>query len=182
MHTRDGRPLKLRPAQPEDRGALYDLERALIEDGRGQVRTLEDLGDREAFTARLQDDALRNTWVAVLDHRVVASASIRRVRASMIDHLGWFDIGVHPAVQGLGIGRLLTEATIERARLEGVLRLELFVRADNLRAIALYRSLGFETEVVRRRYVRLPDGRFIDDHAMVRWLGPDESAGVPKPS
>ena len=47
-----------------------------------------------------------------------------------------------------------------------MLRVELGVRADNLRAVALYRSLGFVEEGVRRDFVRLGDGSFVDDITM----------------
>ena len=43
---------------------------------------------------------------------------------------------------------------------------ELQVRADNPRAIALYRSHGFEHEGTRRALVRADDGRLVDDLVM----------------
>lgn len=60
------------------------------------------------------------------------------------------DIGWH----GNGIGRLLTEATIAMAREQGSPAIRLTVYADNLGAIHLYRSLGFqerERGTVQRR-------------------------------
>lgn len=51
----------------------------------------------------------------------------------------------------------------------GLHRLELYVRSDNERALGLYLSLGFETESVRRDFVRLDDGSFLDDLCMVRF-------------
>jgi 8-oxo-dGTP pyrophosphatase MutT (NUDIX family) len=42
------------------------------------------------------------------------------------------------------------------------------VRADNARAIALYRSLGFAWESTRRGFLRLADGRPVDDLVLVR--------------
>ena len=46
------------------------------------------------------------------------------------------------------------------------MRVELYTRADNARAIALYHALGFTTEGVRRRFVRRDDGTLIDDLVM----------------
>ena len=44
------------------------------------------------------------------------------------------------------------------------------------RAIALYESLGFVTEGVRRNFIALDDGGFADDLLMARWL-PDSLPG-----
>ena len=52
-------------------------------------------------------------------------------------------ICVHPAWQGFGVGRLLMQAAICVARLRRSPAVRLKVYPDNLRAIELYRSLGF---------------------------------------
>jgi ribosomal-protein-alanine N-acetyltransferase len=61
-------------------------------------------------------------------------------------------IGVDPAYQGQGIGRRLLDELLAFAD-GGVVYLE--VRTDNERAIALYRSAGFERIGLRRRYYRV---------------------------
>jgi putative acetyltransferase len=50
---------------------------------------------------------------------------------------------VAPAFQGRGIGRLLANAVIERARAIGAEELELFTNDVLNPAMSLYRSLGF---------------------------------------
>jgi len=52
----------------------------------------------------------------------------------------------------------------------GISRLELYVRADNVAAQALYRGLGFVHEATRARFIRLDDGTFIDDFVYRRFL------------
>ena len=54
-----------------------------------------------------------------------------------------FGISIDEAWWGLGIGRALTEACIECARAAGYVQLELGVVADNVRAVSLYKSVGF---------------------------------------
>ena len=49
----------------------------------------------------------------------------------------------------------------------GVLRVELTVHADNERAMALYRSMGFEEEGRHRAYA-IKDGRYVDALCMAR--------------
>ena len=60
-------------------------------------------------------------------------------------------IGVDPAFQGRGIGRLLLDALLHYA--DGAVYLE--VRTDNTPAIALYRSAGFVEIGLRKRYYRV---------------------------
>ena len=163
--------LTIRAVRPEDVDDLVALEVALVEDGRGQVRTPADLPPAAVYREELLARMVGRGWLVVeVDGIVVASGSITQPRPSMVRHLGSFEIGVHPAHQGAGIGGRLARALIAQARAMGVQRLSLSVREDNLRAIALYEALGFVTEVVRDRYVRLPDGRFVDDRSMVLWL------------
>jgi ribosomal protein S18 acetylase RimI-like enzyme len=55
------------------------------------------------------------------------------------------DLYVADEARGAGLGRALTEAVIERATARGCRRVELDVNTENPAAMALYRSLGFET-------------------------------------
>lgn len=54
------------------------------------------------------------------------------------------DLGVRAAARGRGIGRALLEAMESAAREAGCCKLTLEVRADNLRARALYARFGFD--------------------------------------
>ena len=71
-------------------------------------------------------------------------------------------IAVLPSHQGLGLGRRLLTALIERAA-DRPIHLE--VRVDNEPALGLYESMGFSRIGVRRRYYQ-PSGA--DAYTMVR--------------
>ena len=75
---------------------------------------------------------------------------------------GWrLGMGLLPAVRGRGVGRRLAEAAIAAAKAQGAERIELEVFASNVRAIALYETLGFVREGVKRRARKL-DGEYDD--------------------
>jgi GNAT superfamily N-acetyltransferase len=77
----------------------------------------------------------------------------------------WFeDVFVTEEARGLGLGRALAEATIERARERGCRRVQLDVNEVNAEAVALYRSLGFDS-------MQDPPGGNL--HLMTRWIDPD---------
>src|SRR5947199_112393 len=54
------------------------------------------------------------------------------------------DIAVSPAARGQGIGRQLLVAVEADARALGCSKVTLEVRSDNVRAMGLYRSVGFQ--------------------------------------
>jgi RimJ/RimL family protein N-acetyltransferase len=91
-------------------------------------------------------------------------------------HAGEFGITVARVCQGFGLGRRLMEVLIDWALRGTIVRkLNLLVRTDNVRAIALYESLGFEVEGRKRRDM-LVDGEFHDAFLMGLRVDPTDSA------
>lgn len=168
---RDGQEGRVRRATLDDAADLWNLERQVIADGRGVVMDPGDLPSPDAYRGRMLDGLSgRGVWlVAEAAGQLCGQARLSRHRAARIAHVGWMSVEVHPNAQGIGVGRALCQALISASDALGVLRLELYVRADNARAIALYLSLGFAMEGLRRGFVRLADGSFVDDWCMVRF-------------
>lgn len=65
-------------------------------------------------------------------------------------------LGVHPDAAGAGLGRALMHAGLARLRERGCTSAELYVEADSLRAVGLYRSLGFADRTRDVQYHRGP--------------------------
>ncbi len=160
----------VRPAVPEDAEALAALDRRVVEDGRGVVRT----PDQSTPAARFRDLIVRHAEpiglfvVAEVDGVVAGDGSIRRHDVAFCTHVAVLAVQVDPPFQGRGVGRALTEALVRWSDEREVELLQLQVRADNFRAIRLYRSLGFAEEVRRRGYLRLTGATRVDDLGMVR--------------
>lgn len=104
-------------------------------------------------------------FVAEVSDAVVGWCDIIRGDRPVFRHCGFLGIGLLAQYRGLGIGRALMTATIETAFSRGITRIELTVRADNIRAISLYESLGFVTEGHLRHHM-LVDGQFHDSLVM----------------
>jgi ribosomal protein S18 acetylase RimI-like enzyme len=110
--------------------------------------------------------ANRHPHVVALDgERVVGWCDVTPHDRPATRHCGVLGIGVLPEWRGSGVGRRLIEAALLSARAYPLVRIELVVRADNARAIALYRKVGFGAEGHRRRAL-LVDGVYYDDITM----------------
>lgn len=80
-------------------------------------------------------------------------------------HIGVLGLALLPEARGRGLGAKLLQAAIDKSWARGLTRIELAVRADNLKAKALYEQFGFEHEGFIRR-ASLIDGVYHDAHTM----------------
>ena len=71
-------------------------------------------------------------------------------------------LGVAPAWRRRGVASALVQDLIVRALAGGARRLLLEVAADNAAALALYTSLGFARQGIRRHYYRRAQGPAVD--------------------
>jgi ribosomal protein S18 acetylase RimI-like enzyme len=94
-------------------------------------------------------------YVALANGEVVGWCDIQRHPFPTHSHRGTLGTGVVPEHRGRGIGARLMDQTLKQAFAAGFVRVELNVRADNLRAIRLYEKLSFVREGVR------PDAVFV---------------------
>lgn len=75
---------------------------------------------------------------------------------------GWFmALGVHEDHRRTGVGRALASAAIEQAKQSGLHALRLTAEPENLAAISLYKSLGFEDEELVREYFGPGEDRLV---------------------
>lgn len=169
MELRDGRSVVLRPVRLSDASSLRELDRAVIADGRGVVLAPDELRGALAVQGRI-DLVLRTGdfwWVAVEDQQVVANVDVLRIPVRALRHNAELSMAVHPAFQGVGLGRILLEHALTWCRHKEIERLELACLANNQRALGLYRSEGFEVVELRRGFMRTEDGQSVDDMRMV---------------
>ncbi len=117
-----------------------------------------------AFYRRSIDNDLCH-FVALQDDVVIGWCDVLPTHGEARAHVGILGIGLVPDARGKGLGAKLMEAAIAKAWAKGLTRIELAVRADNLRAKALYERMGFQVEGLQRRAM-LVDGRYHDAIAM----------------
>jgi RimJ/RimL family protein N-acetyltransferase len=104
-------------------------------------------------------------FVALAANDVVGWCDVIPKPRAVHAHSGVLGMGLLPEWRGQGHGRALIAATLDAARRFGLTRIELTVYADNVRAIALYRSVGFQQEGVLKD-AALIDGVYLDSLLM----------------
>ena len=104
-----------------------------------------DPGQEAEFLKEKTDSPNEIEIVAFIDGKVAGTAGIEAVGTKhKVKHREEFGISILKEYWGLGLGKALTEACIQCAKEAGYLQLELNVTASNERAIAMYKSAGFE--------------------------------------
>lgn len=74
--------------------------------------------------------------------------------------------GIQKASQGQGLGKKTMEGVIAFLKGAGFKRLQLGAEADNPRAIALYKDLGFEEEGRQEKFLSRGGDRYVDEILM----------------
>ncbi len=168
----------IRRAKAADLPAIEVVYRAAARQGKGILRREDEITSdyvRGNFEAS-QIDGL--CVVAERNGRIIGELHTWPSRTRQLGHV-WTNItvAVDPAVQGLGVGRALFERLIAEARATARIRiLEIYCREDNVRAVGLYRSLGFELEGRMKGRVWQEEGPYLDDLLMGLYLYPAADA------
>lgn len=169
-HLKDGQALVIREAAPEDAGTLLSYvekvsgESDFLTFGPSEFELTE--AQEEDFLRKSRDSNNQFYLLALIDGEIVGSLTFSGGRHPRVRHSGEFGMTVRRSHWGLGIGALMLDALIEWAREGGVVKkINLRVRSDNQRAIALYKSKGFVNEGTIHREIFF-NGTYFDNHFM----------------
>jgi len=124
-----------------------------------------------AFIVDLTQNPRGKYIVATEGEQLVGHALLNPLRIQSLSHVVQLTIVVHPGFTDRGIGHTMLSYLIDWAKkAEGIEKVELFTRANNARAIALYKKLGFVEEGRLAKRVKLLDGAYLDDMLMGLWV------------
>jgi ribosomal protein S18 acetylase RimI-like enzyme len=115
----------------------------VVEAGDTYVWVLDEMGEADARAAWMLPPPAE-VLVAVDDGRVVGTAEIRPNQVGRGSHVANASFMVSPTSAGLGVGRALAVEVLDRARASGYRAMQFnAVVATNVRAVALWESIGF---------------------------------------
>ncbi len=139
----------IRQAREQDHDSILALYREVATVPDGIARTPEEVTDAYVggFMQRAAHDGLE--LVHEEDGAILAEIHASRVGIASLAHLLTdLTIVVSPRAQGRGVGRALFAALLHEVtvNMPHITRVELFARLSNVRARALYASLGFVEE------------------------------------
>lgn len=109
-----------------------------------------------AFLDRQRQETKSVMVAGFVGEELVSIASCDALTArERVAHRAGLSVTVKKSFWGLGIGRKAMEALIAFAKSVGLEVLQLEVRADNDRAVALYEHLGFEKMGLYRNFMKV---------------------------
>lgn len=174
--------VKLRPLRSTDVSGILNLEHTLVNEGMGSALGPNDLPQSEtemrhslSFWLRgpMDRTLLTNGLYLVIAAPpssgtvpILASGEIRRLTATKVRHVALLALGVHPNFRRYGLASAIMRGLLDWAWSQAIMRVELYVRADNLPAINLYRKFDFQEEGRRRQVIQVNKHSFVDDIIM----------------
>ncbi len=164
----------IRPARPDDHPRILQLYRDVAAIPDGIARTPEEVS--EAYISGFMTKAAADGIELVCEQGgdIVGEIHASRVGIASLAHLLTdLTIAVAPQAQGQGVGRALFQGLLDHVlqHMPHVTRVELYARESNVRARALYASLGFVEEGRLRARVNNARGEPETDTIM-GWLRP----------
>lgn len=117
--------VEIRPVKREDLAGLAEFIQPFVSEGRLLPRTTEELAE-----------LVYNGFVAKLDGRLIGFAALEIYSRKLAEIRS---LAVIPEFQGKGVGRLLVEECVERARKRDILEVMAITSSE-----VFFRSCGFD--------------------------------------
>lgn len=172
MRTCNGKELWIRDAKKSDAKELLRYIRELSREKRYLLMEPEEVPttvkEEERFISSY-DRPNRRLIVAIVDGKIVGSADCRIGSLKKTKHTASFGVAVCKKYRNIGIGTALMDELMRWAEEKGVKKLWLSVFSDNMRAINLYKKLGFQVECIKRGQFRV-NGKYVDEVVMAKWI------------
>jgi RimJ/RimL family protein N-acetyltransferase len=175
ISTKNGHELVLRSAFPEDAEQLLHLIKTILGENDFNITTTEEFRFSVDQEMEWLEDVMETpghiTIVAEYGFEAVGLLNFHLDPRKRMKHHGSLSINVSRAWRDQGVGRSMLQTFITWAQREpGIEKLQLEVFSTNTRAIALYRSLGFQQEGHLTNQIKMAPNVYVDVFLMGLWL------------
>ncbi len=157
--------VQIRPVRETDLGSLRETINSVCSE-KWYLATVEGFTQEQSrgFLKHIIDSGLPEV-VAVDGDRIVGWCDILPNTTKGFTHVGHLGMGVAGDYRGKGVGRRLLNACLALAAGYGLEKVELEVFSDNIPAVRLYESVGFNVEGLKSNARKL-EGRYQDIQLM----------------
>ena len=145
----------------------YDRYTFFVKEPEEITLTLE---EEIAFIEHQNSSENNLLMIGLLDGEYVGNCSLMGNGAMRYQHRASMGIALYQKYTGLGIGKVMIENLLTIAKEKGLEQIELEVVADNERAIALYKKLGFQIYGTFPDNMKYKDGTYADAYWMMKKL------------
>ena len=165
--------MHIRPARTNDAPSIWRIIGPVIR--AGETYALDpDMAEADALAYWLGDD--RETFVAEENGEIVGTYYIRANQGGGGKHICNCGYMTAAAAMGRGVARALCHHSLDYARLRGYRGIQFnFVVSTNTRAVALWKSLGFEIVGRLPQAFHHPKLGYVDALVMFRSLEEDQA-------
>ena len=147
---KDGRVVELREVEVTDATLLLEYFERVNLESKNLLREPGEytftVHDERKFIRRVLKSNNEYMAVVMYDEEIIGSIGFRSSHLKRLTHRGSLGMSVRKDFNNLGLGTLMMEYVINKAKEMNKYKIELEVRADNLSAVHLYKKFGFELE------------------------------------
>ena len=174
--TKSGKKGEIRSVRVEESAKIIEVRDKIYTETEFLIRRPGDpmvsLYEEEQYVSKVMDSKTDCLLGAYVDGELVGIGGINMVgqNKKVVAHRATMGISILKDYWNDGIGSRLLEAIIELGIRVGYEQIELEVVTENERAIKLYEKYGFRIYGTRPHAMKEEDGRYKDEHLMVKEL------------
>lgn len=170
---KDSKIIQIREIKLSDASLLLDFFTIINSETKNLIRDPGEftmtLNDERKFIRRIMNSKNQYIFVVFFNNEIIGSIWFRSSHFNRITHCASIGMGVLQKFNNLGLGAIMMEVIIKKAKEVGKLKMDLDVRADNPNAIHLYEKFGFEIEGTNKKGFFI-DNKYVDILSMGKWL------------
>ena len=175
VQLKDGRSAIIRNAEPKDAEELIDYLKITSAETPFLMRNPEEINitlDKEIeFINRCKESERDLLLVALIDGKHAGNASCMSLgEYQRYAHRCSTAIALYQRYCGLGLGKNMLNVILQEAKKMHYEQVELEVVSSNEKAIALYKSLGFDIYGTQKHSMKYKDGSYADEYLMMRFV------------
>ncbi|GGE59116.1 GNAT family N-acetyltransferase [Priestia taiwanensis] len=167
--------ITIRTVRPDDARIIVQLHLEIASEREFLITVPEDFKrteeEQRIWIQQLLANEREMAFVAEVEGVVVGWTMFSSSDRARLAHAGSIGIFIKKEYRDIGIGRRLIQAILDWATEHPVIeKVSLGVFATNIRAIALYKKLGFVEEGRKVREFKLSENEYVDDILMYKFV------------